>query len=232
MLLPFKLGGGGPVAGGRQYMPWIHVDDVVGIYLRRDRRPRLARRRQRHRSRAGHQQDVQQGARPRPAPPGRRTDPRRRDPAALRRHGRDRDQGPARVPAHARARLPFQHPTSTRRCAPRLTHQRKRDITASGHHWDDGRSPSGPRPPGPCVDARHRACRRAARQATPPTPRRRLRRALVFAAMTPDHLGRADQPHFSLAIEPPAPRWLRSAARAALPLHDACIEAPAPQAAR
>jgi uncharacterized protein (TIGR01777 family) len=34
MLLPFKLGGGGPVAGGKQYMPWIHVDDVVGMYLR------------------------------------------------------------------------------------------------------------------------------------------------------------------------------------------------------
>jgi len=33
MLLPFKLGAGGPVAGGRQYMPWIHADDVVGIYL-------------------------------------------------------------------------------------------------------------------------------------------------------------------------------------------------------
>lgn len=33
MLPPFKLGLGGPVAGGRQYMPWIHVDDVVGIYL-------------------------------------------------------------------------------------------------------------------------------------------------------------------------------------------------------
>jgi uncharacterized protein (TIGR01777 family) len=33
MLLPFKLGVGGPVAGGRQYMPWIHVDDVVGIYV-------------------------------------------------------------------------------------------------------------------------------------------------------------------------------------------------------
>ena len=33
MLTPFKLGGGGPVAGGRQYMPWIHADDVVGIYL-------------------------------------------------------------------------------------------------------------------------------------------------------------------------------------------------------
>ncbi|HEY4280055.1 MAG TPA: TIGR01777 family oxidoreductase [Conexibacter sp.] len=33
MLPPFKLGVGGPVAGGRQYMPWIHVDDLVGLYL-------------------------------------------------------------------------------------------------------------------------------------------------------------------------------------------------------
>ena len=33
MLLPFKLGIGGPVAGGKQYMPWIHVDDLVGIYI-------------------------------------------------------------------------------------------------------------------------------------------------------------------------------------------------------
>jgi hypothetical protein len=34
MLPFFKAGIGGPVAGGRQYMPWIHIDDVVGIYLR------------------------------------------------------------------------------------------------------------------------------------------------------------------------------------------------------
>jgi uncharacterized protein (TIGR01777 family) len=33
MLLPFKLGIGGPVAGGKQYMPWIHIDDLVGIYV-------------------------------------------------------------------------------------------------------------------------------------------------------------------------------------------------------
>jgi hypothetical protein len=33
MLTPFKLGVGGPIAGGRQYMPWIHIDDVVGGYL-------------------------------------------------------------------------------------------------------------------------------------------------------------------------------------------------------
>jgi uncharacterized protein (TIGR01777 family) len=33
MLPPFRAGVGGPVAGGRQYMPWIHLDDIVGIYL-------------------------------------------------------------------------------------------------------------------------------------------------------------------------------------------------------
>jgi uncharacterized protein (TIGR01777 family) len=33
MLTPFKLGVGGPVAGGRQYIPWIHIDDVVGALL-------------------------------------------------------------------------------------------------------------------------------------------------------------------------------------------------------
>ena len=33
MLPPFKAGVGGPVAGGRQYLPWIHRDDVVGLYL-------------------------------------------------------------------------------------------------------------------------------------------------------------------------------------------------------
>lgn len=33
MLPPFKLGIGGPVAGGRQYIPWIALDDIVGIYL-------------------------------------------------------------------------------------------------------------------------------------------------------------------------------------------------------
>ena len=34
MLPPFRLGAGGPVAGGKQFMPWVHVDDVVGILLR------------------------------------------------------------------------------------------------------------------------------------------------------------------------------------------------------
>lgn len=33
MLPPFKLGIGGPVAGGRQYIPWIHADDVLGMMI-------------------------------------------------------------------------------------------------------------------------------------------------------------------------------------------------------
>ncbi|HZV75835.1 MAG TPA: TIGR01777 family oxidoreductase [Conexibacter sp.] len=33
MLPPFRAGVGGPVAGGRQWMPWIHADDLVSLYL-------------------------------------------------------------------------------------------------------------------------------------------------------------------------------------------------------
>jgi uncharacterized protein (TIGR01777 family) len=33
MLPPFRLGLGGPIAGGRQYISWIHLDDLVGIIL-------------------------------------------------------------------------------------------------------------------------------------------------------------------------------------------------------
>jgi uncharacterized protein len=34
LLTPFKLGVGGPIAGGGQYMSWIHVDDEIGLILR------------------------------------------------------------------------------------------------------------------------------------------------------------------------------------------------------
>jgi uncharacterized protein (TIGR01777 family) len=33
LLLPFKLGVGGPIAGGEQFMSWIHIDDVTGLFL-------------------------------------------------------------------------------------------------------------------------------------------------------------------------------------------------------
>jgi hypothetical protein len=33
MLTPFKMCVGGPIAGGAQWMSWVHVDDVVGVFL-------------------------------------------------------------------------------------------------------------------------------------------------------------------------------------------------------
>ncbi len=33
MLPPFRAGVGGPVAGGKQYMSWISLEDIVGLYV-------------------------------------------------------------------------------------------------------------------------------------------------------------------------------------------------------
>jgi hypothetical protein len=33
MLLPFKLGLGGPIGRGRMWFSWIHLDDIVGAFL-------------------------------------------------------------------------------------------------------------------------------------------------------------------------------------------------------
>ena len=33
MLLPFKLGVGGKIGSGRQYMSWIHHEDLLGVLL-------------------------------------------------------------------------------------------------------------------------------------------------------------------------------------------------------
>jgi uncharacterized protein (TIGR01777 family) len=33
MKLPFKLGVGGPIGSGKQYLPWIHIDDLVNAII-------------------------------------------------------------------------------------------------------------------------------------------------------------------------------------------------------
>ena len=63
MLPPFKLGVGGPVAGGKQYVPWIHTDDVVGALAVLPRHPGRERAAQPRRPRARDQQGALQGAR-------------------------------------------------------------------------------------------------------------------------------------------------------------------------
>ena len=41
MLTPFKLGLGSPLGDGQQYMPWIHIDDLVEVMLFAAREPTL-----------------------------------------------------------------------------------------------------------------------------------------------------------------------------------------------
>ena len=33
LLLPFQLFVGGPLGNGKQWIPWLHIDDIIGIYL-------------------------------------------------------------------------------------------------------------------------------------------------------------------------------------------------------
>lgn len=42
MALPFRLFVGGPLGSGRQWMPWVHLDDIVGIYVHALERPDVA----------------------------------------------------------------------------------------------------------------------------------------------------------------------------------------------
>ncbi|MEA9356360.1 TIGR01777 family oxidoreductase [Bacteriovorax sp. PP10] len=42
MLPPFKLGLGGPIGNGNQYMSWIHLDDLVNIYTKAATDPKMS----------------------------------------------------------------------------------------------------------------------------------------------------------------------------------------------
>jgi hypothetical protein len=33
LLLPFRLGLGGPIGDGTQYMPWVHLDDIANLFI-------------------------------------------------------------------------------------------------------------------------------------------------------------------------------------------------------
>ncbi len=42
LLPPFRFGLGGPLGNGRQWMPWIHVDDLASIYLYAAQQPNVS----------------------------------------------------------------------------------------------------------------------------------------------------------------------------------------------
>jgi uncharacterized protein len=41
MMPAFELGMGGPIGSGRQWMPWVHMDDAIGLILHAVADPRL-----------------------------------------------------------------------------------------------------------------------------------------------------------------------------------------------
>ncbi len=42
MLMPFKLGVGGPLGNGKQWMPWIHVDDMAAMFVHAAEKPQVS----------------------------------------------------------------------------------------------------------------------------------------------------------------------------------------------
>ena len=42
MLTPFKLFIGGPLGSGKQWASWLHIDDIIGIYLYAIDNPKLS----------------------------------------------------------------------------------------------------------------------------------------------------------------------------------------------
>ncbi len=130
MLPFFKAGIGGPVAGGKQYVPWVHLDDVVGAILFELDTEAAERPREPHRTRAGHEQGVLEGARPRAAPPRLRSRARAGGEGALRRDGRHRHDGPARGARSAQqARLRVQAARARSRTAGRYPEHARGILT-------------------------------------------------------------------------------------------------------
>ena len=135
MLPPFRLGVGGPVAGGYQYISWIHPEDLRAMMLTALADGALGRADQRDRARAAAESRVLEAARP-----GART---ARAPAraglgaapAVWGNGRDRHQRrprDARQGARARLRVRVSPPGGrAARCAHTLAGTRSDHATGS-----------------------------------------------------------------------------------------------------
>ena len=99
MLPFFKMGLGGPVAGGRQYFPWVHLDDVVGAMLFCLDTEAASGPAERDGARARDEQGILARARARAAPARLRAGARPGGEGALRRDGGHRHHGQRAIPA-------------------------------------------------------------------------------------------------------------------------------------
>ena len=97
LLVPFKLGVGGPLAGGSQYMPWIHVDDEVRLLLWALDNEQGIGHLQRRGAQPGDEPGVLEGPRAGARPPGGRPGTEARAEGQVRRRAR---RGRGRRPAH------------------------------------------------------------------------------------------------------------------------------------
>ncbi len=93
MLPPFRLGVGGPIGNGRQWVSWISMDDEIGAIHHALLSDGLSGPVNVVAPGAGHEPGVRRHARPRAAPAGADSGSGARAQAALRRDGRNRAPG-------------------------------------------------------------------------------------------------------------------------------------------
>ena len=116
ILPPFRAGAGGRVGGGRQWLSWVHIDDLVGIYLMALDRIEGVRRRMR--AEPGDERGVHRRPRCRTASPGEASGSHAGAARATRRGCRHLTQGTTRAAAQNRtARLSLSLSRAQRRAS-------------------------------------------------------------------------------------------------------------------
>ena len=104
MARPVRLFAGGPIGGGRQWLPWIHIDDEVGLILLALDRDDVSGPLNAAAPEPVRQREFVAGARARPRPADGPADARGRPAARAGRDGDARPRRPARRAARRRSR--------------------------------------------------------------------------------------------------------------------------------
>ena len=115
MLLPFKLGLGGPLGSGKQWLSWVHIDDLAALFQFLLENPGASGPVQRDGSAAGHDEGLRPIARQSPPSSGDFSGAGT-DAEACARRGRGRAADGPVCGTQARARRRLHVPVRQRRC--------------------------------------------------------------------------------------------------------------------